>query len=149
MLLNLIDWSSYPRLNKLHPNNRLIVKARARELADLKIQSDGGLDWRTTSQVYRDYLYLLANTYNNIQAGKESPQTGSLFVDFLRTMASRSSTLMLKGEVWREPILQLILLPLEDVQKAVDLAKNRSQAESTFYQESLGQEWEASPSPNS
>lgn len=148
ILFNLIDWSAYPRLNKLHPDNRIIVKALARELADLKTQSDGGLDWRTTSQIYRDYLYLLANTYSNIQAGRESAETGSLFVQFLRTMAKNSDTLMVKGEVWREPILQLMFtLPIEDVQTAVQSAKNRSLAESAFYQESLGQEWEGFATP--
>lgn len=143
ILLNLIDWSSYPRLNRLQPENRLLVKALARDLTDLKTTSDGGLDWRTTSQIYRDYLYLLADTYGSIQAGKEDADTGSQFVEFLRTMAQQPDTLMLKGEVWNEQILKLMFtLPLEDVKTAVERAKERSLAESAFYQESLGPEWE-------
>ena len=144
ILLNLIDWSSHPRLGKLTPANRLIVKALARRLTDIKAHCDGGFDWRTTSQIYRDYLYTLADTYGNIQTGKENADTGSLFVDFLLLMATHSDTLMLKGEVWNEQLLKLMFaLPLEEVKAVIQTAKDRSQAETALYQEPLGQEWQS------
>ncbi len=148
MLLNLIDWSSYPRLSKIHPENRLIVKTLARNFTQRKSANDGGLDWRTTSQIYRDYLYLLADTYASMQLGKENWPIGQRFIEFLSMMTDQSQTLMLKGQIWNEELLKLMFTtPLEKVKQSIEAAKQRSQAEAAFYKESLGQEWESFATP--